>query len=91
MGNRTVLVVGVVALVGGVLALIIWSSMGLTQHTGEICITYHGRTECRVASGTTQEEAIRTAADMACAVLASGMTDRINCQNTPPSRVDWRD
>lgn len=83
------IVVGVL-LLGG-LALIIYSSMGLQQVTGEVCITHHGSTECRVASGTTQEEVLRTAADMACSALASGMTDRITCQNSEPTRITWQD
>jgi hypothetical protein len=82
--------VGVGLLLVGALLLIIWASASLGGVTGEICITYNGLTECRVASGSTEEEAIRTAADMACSALASGMTERINCQSTPPSRVTWQ-
>ena len=91
MGSRMgiKIVVGLLLLAG--LALILYSSMGLQQVTGEICITYNGRTECRVAAGTTQQEVLRTAADMACSTLASGMTERISCQNSPPSRVTWQD
>jgi hypothetical protein len=91
MGNRASVIIGVLILVAGAVALIVWSSMGLVRHTGEICITYNGRTECRVASGQTEEEAIRTATDMACSMLASGMTDRINCSNTRPSRITWQE
>lgn len=87
MGSRTGVTLAVVALVVIGLGLIVWSSMGLSQVRVEACITYNGRTACRVAAGTSREEAIRTATDMACAVLASGMTDRINCSNTEPSRV----
>lgn len=90
MGNRMGVTIAVIVIVLGGLGLIIWSSMGLAQVTGEVCITYNGRTECRVASGTTEAEALRTGADMACSALASGMTDRINCQATKPSRVTWR-
>lgn len=77
-------------MVGGALALIIWSSMGLSQVTGEICITYRGKTDCRVASGTTREEAITTATQMACSALASGMSERIACGDTPPSSATWQ-
>ena len=91
MGNRVGVVIAVVLVVAGSLALIVWSSMGLVQVTGEVCITYNGRTECRAASGASKEEALRTASDMACSALASGMTDRISCTNTPPSRVTWQD
>jgi hypothetical protein len=90
MGSRMSIKIVVAFLVFGGLALIIYSSMGLQQVTGEVCITHNGSTECRVASGTTQEEVLRTAADMACSALASGMTDRISCQNSVPTRVTWQ-
>jgi len=32
------------------------------------------------------EEAIRTATDTACALLASGMTETLKCTGTPPDR-----
>ena len=89
-GSRKGVVIAVVVFVAGSLALMIYSSMGLGQVTGEVCITFRGRTECRVASGTTQAEAQRTATEMACSALASGMTERINCGNTPPTRVTWQ-
>jgi len=91
MRGRIGIVVGVVLIVFGVLAMLVWSSMDLAKVTGEVCITYRGRTECRVASGASREEAIRTAADMACSVLASGMSDRITCENSEPTRVTWQD
>ena len=89
MGSRRSLFVAVGVLVAGLLALILYSSMGLAQVTGEICFTFNGRTECRVASGTTREEAIRTAAEMACAMMATGMTERINCTQALPTRTNW--
>lgn len=91
MHGRTGIVIAVVVLLVGALAVLVWSSMNLARHTGEVCITYRGRTECRSAAGATREEAQRTATDMACSSLASGMTDRINCQDTPPSRVTWKE
>lgn len=89
MSGRKGVFVAVFLLVALGIGLIIWSSMGLSRHTGEICITYNGRTECRVASGSSREEAIRTATDMACSVLSSGMTDRIQCTSRQPTSVDW--
>lgn len=90
MGNRTGVVIATIVVVAAALALIVWSSLGLSQVTGRICITFNGRTDCRTASGTTREEAIATATQMACSALASGMTDRINCGRTPPSSTDWQ-
>jgi hypothetical protein len=79
----------VLAIVGFVLllALIIYSSMGISQVTCEVCITFRGRTDCGTAQGADAAEAQRTATDIACALLSSGMTDSIACGNTTPSRL----
>ncbi len=72
-----------------VMALVVYSTLGLSQYSCEACITYKGRTNCAKASGTTPEEAQRTATDTACASISSGMTESIECSNTPPDSVDW--
>ncbi len=66
---------------------IIFSSMGLSQVSCEVCITFRGGTKCSTAQGTSAEEAQRTATDVACTFLSSGMTDSIACGNTPPVKV----
>lgn len=91
MGSRTGVKVAVIGLVVVALGLVVWSSMGLSQVRVEACISYNGRTECRVAAGTSRDEAVRTATTMACATLASGMTERIACENTEPSKVEVQD
>ena len=68
------------------LAVLVFAMLGAFRETCEVCITFHGRTECRVASGRTREEALRTATDNACALLAGGMTQVVECTNTRPSR-----
>ena len=78
--------------IGIVLALaiigyIVYSSMNLASHRVEICIAFNGRATCRTASGATEEFARRTATTNACGELASGVTDSIACENTPPSTV----
>ena len=64
MGSRMGVKIVVALLVFGGLALIVYSTMGLQQVTGEVCITHNGRTECRSASGANQGEVLRTAADL---------------------------
>ena len=53
----------------------------------EICVTFQGRTECRAAVGATEQEATTTAIQNACAFLAGGMTQTVQCQNRPPDSV----
>lgn len=87
MKKKPVLI-GVVFLLA-VLGVLIYSSMNLAQHRVEVCMTFNGRTSCRTAAGATQETALRTAIDNACAEIASGVTDSIACSNTQPSKETW--
>lgn len=72
-----------------VLGALVYSTMGLAKVSCEVCMTFNGRTQCAKASGTTREEAQRTATDTACAPISSGMTDSIKCSNTTPDSVAW--
>jgi hypothetical protein len=75
--------VGFVALI----AFIIYSATGLARVSCEVCIEFHGRISCQPAAGTTREEAVRTAGSIACSELASGRTESIACERTPPKSV----
>ena len=69
------------------IAVLVSAVLRQQQTSCEVCVTFHGRTACRTAIGPTRDEAVRTAVDTACAVLASGMADSISCSNTPPDSV----
>ena len=73
-----------------VIGALVYSTLGLNQFTCEVCMEYKGRTNCATASGTTQEEAVRTATDTACATISAGMTESIQCSRTPPVSVTWQ-
>lgn len=75
--------VGFVALI----AFIVYSSTGLARVSCEVCVEFHGRTSCQVAAGTSQDEAFKTAAGLACSDLAAGRTEGIACQNTRPKSM----
>jgi hypothetical protein len=89
--SRIILVIAVVAFVIAALVAIVSSTMDLQTFTVESCITYNGRTECGIAAGTTREEALGSAATIACSGLASGMTESIECSRTEPDSVRWID
>lgn len=72
------------------LGLIVYSTLQLSQVSCKVCVTYNGQTNCATASGTTAEEARRTAQDVACATISSGVTETIGCSNTPPDSVDFQ-
>jgi hypothetical protein len=84
--NKTTLIAILFSLL--VLGVLIYSSMNLQQFSCEVCITYQGRNNCSTAAGTTREEAARTATDVACAPITNGMTESIQCSNTPPTSVN---
>jgi hypothetical protein len=78
-----------VLMLGGVIALLVWSSMGLSTYRVEVCVTFEGRSACRIAQGASREAAQRQALDNACALLTSGVTGTISCLQTPPDSVRW--
>jgi hypothetical protein len=85
--SKILIAVGFVAL----LAFIVFSTMNLAQVNAEVCMEFQGRTACAEAYGTSQEEAMRTAKDVACSEIAFGRDDSITCnQLTEPTSVQFK-
>ncbi len=72
-----------------VIAALYYSTASLAAHRVEVCMEFKGQTSCRTASGSTEQFALRTATTNACATIASGVTDSIACDQTPPKKVTW--
>ena len=87
--SKTV-VIGVV-FVAAVIAFLIYSSMHLAQHRVEVCVAFHGLTQCRTASADTKEHAMRAAQSNACGLIASGVTDVMQCEHADPTSIKWLD
>ena len=85
--NKTVMLA--IAFVVLVLMLVVYTTMGNNRHRCEVCIAFHDRSACRTAAASSEAQALRTATENACAQIASGVTDSIACENTPPSSVKW--
>jgi uncharacterized membrane protein len=83
--KKPVLVGIVIVLV--ILGIMVYSTLNLTGHRYEACMTFNGRTNCRTASGSTAEFAMRTAISNACAGIASGVTDSIACEQSTPTKL----
>ena len=73
-----------------VLAVLVYSSMNLAQYRVEVCVAFHGQTQCRTASADSEEHALRSATSNACALISSGVTDTIACEQSVPTSVTWR-
>ena len=78
-----------IAFVVLVLIVLVYTTMGNARYRCEVCIAFQNRAACRTAGAATEAQALRTATENACAQIASGVTDSIACENTPPQSVKW--
>ncbi len=67
------------------LALVVYAMLSSFRYECEVCVSFHGRTACRSAAGGTAQDATRTAQDNACAFVASGMRETVECTGRPPA------
>ncbi len=81
-------IVGII-FIAVVLAVLLFSTMNLAKFRVEVCVTFNGRSDCRIASADTEEHALRTATSNACGLLASGVTDSLACEHSVPTSVRW--
>jgi hypothetical protein len=77
-----------IAIVAVILGIMVYSMMSLTSNRVEVCIQFKGVTTCKIASGATQEDAIRTATGNACGELAGGVTDTMACLRSEPTKLN---
>jgi hypothetical protein len=68
-------------------AWIVWSSLSVGSVECEVCITYDGRQDCGRAAAPSREEAMRSAATVACALIAPGRASGMDCERRAPDRV----
>ena len=78
---RMIMVVGAMVLVG----ILLYSSMEQTRNKYEVCVTFKGMVHCATASGATPADAIRSAQDIDCSMLANGRDEVMVCAGNPPS------
>ena len=83
-------VIAGILFIAGFIAAMLISTGGNAKYRCEVCVTFGGHTICRNGAATTQPEAERIARDEACTELSSGMTSLMQCQQSAPSRVTWR-
>ena len=81
-------VIGIVFLIA-VAAAIYFSTANLAAHRVEVCMEFKGMTSCGTAAGATEQNALRAATTVACATIASGVTDSIACDQATPKKVTW--
>jgi hypothetical protein len=84
-------VLAAIAFVAIVVGAILYTSLASSnsKYRVEVCIPFEGRTECRTARASTKMEALRTATDNACSLMARGQSEFERCRNTTPSKEQW--
>lgn len=83
MSQKRNTVITVVVIVGFV-AFLIYTTFWSQSTECRVCMTFNGVTNCAVASGPSEADALQTAQSTACGPLASGMNDAIACGNAVP-------
>lgn len=76
-----------IALAAGFLAAMFYATHREAAVTCEVCMDFGGASACRSSGAADREAARRGAVAAACAVLSGGVTQGIQCDNTPPRSV----
>jgi len=69
------------------ITVVVYLSTRIARYECRACITFGGQTICRTGASGTEKAAVDSAITSACSGLASGMTESIRCENTPPDSV----
>jgi hypothetical protein len=80
-------IIAAVALAIALLALIAYSTLGLSKYKVEVCMDYQGQHACAITSASDKDHAIRAAIQQACADIVSGVTATMGCQAANPARI----
>ena len=79
-----------IAAIAILLAALIYGSFAVVQTECDLCVEFNGVRTCRTGAGVNEQDAKDAAQLAACAVMASGMSASIECQNRIPTNVQCR-
>jgi hypothetical protein len=79
----------VALLVFGFIVLILYSTIAGTRHRVQVCMAFKGRTVCKTVSAKSEESAVRSAVNNACADITSGVTEVMACEGSKPESITW--
>lgn len=77
------MVIGAVLLVG----VLLYSTFEQDRNEYEVCVTFKGALHCANAKGATADQAIRSAQEIDCEMLANGRDENMVCLGLPPASV----
>ncbi len=80
---RWIIALGAVVFVG----VLVYSSFQQTRERYEVCMTFKGAAHCATAAGSNYDQAVRSAQEIDCELLANGRDENIACLAQAPSSV----
>jgi hypothetical protein len=80
---RWIIAIGAVALVG----ILTYSTLQQTREQYEVCVTFKGATHCSTAAGSSYDQAVRSAQEIDCQLLANGRDENMVCLANPPASI----
>lgn len=88
MKKGALLTIGFLAFISYISFSLIWTG---NKYECEICVKYKGLEECQKVKGMDKQDTIMAGVSTACGAVASGMTESIDCQGTPPTKLICKD
>ena len=79
--TRWMILVGAIVFIGALLHF----TFQQTRLEYQVCINFAGGSHCATAKGASEDEAIRSAKNIDCGLLANGRDQNIQCMDAPAS------
>lgn len=85
MAERKKVQTGWLILIGAIvfIAVIVRSTLQQTRLEYQVCMNFAGGFHCATAKGATEDDAIRSAKNIDCGLLANGRDANIQCMGAP--------
>jgi len=80
---RWIIVAGAIVLVG----VLAHSSFQQMRERYEVCVTFKRATHCATAAGSNYRQAVRSAQEIDCQLLANGRDENMVCLDTQPASI----
>lgn len=79
--TRWIILIGVIVFI----AALVRFTFQQTHLEYQVCMTFAGGSHCATAQGASEDEAIRSAKNIDCGLLANGRDANIRCMDAPAS------
>ncbi|MGH9716529.1 MAG: hypothetical protein ACRD4R_07370 [Candidatus Acidiferrales bacterium] len=67
--------------------ILTYSSFQATRDRYEVCMSFNGNSHCSSASGTNYDQAVRSAQQIDCELLANGRSQNMVCLDQQPTSI----